>query len=233
VVGYDQANAAIMIRTAPSGGMVFSAGTTDWPLALESDEAVSQITANVIGRLQHRALVIRGPVCAEGEYIGEGEMVGAGQQIGWYVEGGQAAAAGLSEPRWTVAGGELRSGGSAAHVISTSGDGDPWLTITATATDAAGQTWFGSRTVRVAGTEEFLRRRIIRALDALAYPDEQGGALVDQHASEASLADRVIPIRLPWIRRHAEVLTALVADLESRWTADGRMAEGSLRADEK
>ena len=67
-----------------------------------------------------------------------------------------------------------------------SGDDDHWLTVTATARTAAGQTYFGSRTVRVAGTEEYLRRRIIRTLDAMAYPDEQGGALVDQHASEAS-----------------------------------------------
>ena len=233
VAGYDQANAAIMIRTAPSGGMVFSVGSTDWPLALESDEAVGQVTANVVGRLAQRALVIHGPVCAEGEYIGEGEMVGAGREIGWYVDGGQAAAAGLAGPQWTVTGGELRPGGSAGHVISTSADGDPWLTITATATDAAGRPYFGSRTVRVAGTEEFLRRRIIRTLDAMAYPDEQGGALVDQHSSEAALAERVIPIRLPWIKRHAEQLAALMAELEQRWAADGRMADGALRPDER
>src|SRR6185437_8158283 len=42
VAGYDQANAAIVIRTAQSGGMVFSVGTTDWPLGL-ADAAVSQI----------------------------------------------------------------------------------------------------------------------------------------------------------------------------------------------
>ncbi|HEX9064507.1 MAG TPA: N,N-dimethylformamidase beta subunit family domain-containing protein, partial [Streptosporangiaceae bacterium] len=54
VAGYDQANAAMMIRTAPSGGMVFSAGTTDWPLALDTDQAIGQITANVVGRLASR-----------------------------------------------------------------------------------------------------------------------------------------------------------------------------------
>ena len=37
VAGYDEANAAMLLRTAPSGGMVFSVGTTDWPLALETD----------------------------------------------------------------------------------------------------------------------------------------------------------------------------------------------------
>ncbi|HEY3903789.1 MAG TPA: N,N-dimethylformamidase beta subunit family domain-containing protein, partial [Streptosporangiaceae bacterium] len=75
VAGYDQANAAIVIRTAQSGGMVFSTGTTDWPLGL-GDAAVSQITANVIDRLSCRPLRIRGPVCGEGEYIGEGELIG-------------------------------------------------------------------------------------------------------------------------------------------------------------
>ncbi len=98
--------------------------------------------------------------------------------------------------------------------------------------DAAGQPYFGSRTVRVADTEEYLRRRIIRTLDAMAYPDEQGGALVDQHASEATLADRVIPVRLGWMREYAETLTDLMDQLTAIWTANGRMAEGALRPDE-
>jgi hypothetical protein len=233
VAGYDQANAAIVLRTAPSGGMVLSTGTTDWPLALHSDQVISQITDNIVSRLQHRALIIRGPVCAEGEYIGEGEMVGAGRQIGWYADGGQSAAAGLSDPHWQVAGGALHSGGSPGHVRTVSTDGDAFLTITATATDADGQSYFGSRTVRVAPAEEFLRRRIIRMLDAMAYPDEQGGALVDQHASEAELASRVIPVRLPWLQRHAKVLAGLIEELQDRWTDNGRMADASLREDEK
>ena len=110
-----------------------------------------------------------------------------------------------------------------------SADGDDFLTLTATATDPDGREYFGSRTVRVAGSEEYLRRRIIGALDALAFPDEQGGALVDQDTSEAELADRVIPVRLGWIKQHAQTLTHLVAELEVRWNADGRMADGSLR----
>lgn len=232
VAGYDQANAAIMIRTAPSGGIVFSVGSTDWPLALAADAAVSQITANVIDRLRQRALIIRGPVCAEGEYVGEGEMVGADRKVGWYADGGQLTSAGLTDVRWDVAGGQLWPGSSAGHISTVSGEDDEWLTVTATACGPDGSSYFGSRTVRVAGAEEFLRRRIIRALDALAYPDEQGGALVDQHASEAELAARVIPIRLGWIQRHAATLGALVSELEQRWAATGRMADGSLRPDE-
>ena len=232
VAGYDQANAAMMIRTAPSGGMVFSAGTTDWPLALETDQAVGQITANVVGHLARRPLIIHGPVCAEDEYVGEGEMVGAGRAIGWYADGGQAAAAGLSDPAWQVAGGQVTAGASPWHIVTTSGDGDQWLTVTATATDASGQDWFGSRTVRVAPAEEFLRRQLIRSLDSLAYPDEQGGALVDQHASEAELAERVIPVRIGWIQRYARTALALADQLEQRWTADGRMADGALSEDD-
>jgi hypothetical protein len=226
--GYDDANAAIVIRTAPSGGMTFSVGTTDWPLGL-ADPAVSQLTANVIDRLKCRPLVIKGPACAD--YIGEGEMVGAGQRASWYLDG--ARLAGLSELRWNVTGGVLAPGSSTAHIVTTSADGDAYLTVTATATDEQGREYFGSRTVRVAGSEEYLRRRIIRALDALAFPDEQGGALVDQGASEAELADRVIPVRLEWVKEHAGKLTDLVAELEERWTANGRMADASLRPEEK
>lgn len=230
VAGYDQANAAIVIRTAQSGGMVFSTGTTDWPLGL-ADPAVSQITANVVDRLSARALRIRGPVCAEGEYIGEGELVGAGQRADWYIDGAQLAE-GVTGIQWRVAGGRVAPGSSDAHIETESFDGDEYLTITATATDAAGHRYFGSRTVRVAGTEEYLRRRVIRMLDLIAFPDEQGGALVDQDASESELAGRVIPIRLGWIRKHAAVLTDLIDQLEERWTVEGRMADASLTPEE-
>jgi hypothetical protein len=227
VAGYEQANAAIVIRTAQSGGMVLSTGTTDWPLAL-GDPAIARITANVIDRLRCRPLVIRGPVCEEGEYIGEGEMVGAGQQVSWYLDGSQA----VTGPRWSVAGGESAPGSSAKHLTTISGDGDAYLTVTAIATDAQGRECFGSRTVRVAGAEEYLRRRIVRALDAIAFPDEQGGALVDQGASEAQLASGVIPVRLGWIKHHAGILAGLIAELEARWTRDGRLADASLSPDE-
>src|ERR1700744_2301960 len=56
VAGYEQANAAMLLRSAPSGGMVFSVGTTDWPLALETDPAIDRITANVVGRLPNPGL---------------------------------------------------------------------------------------------------------------------------------------------------------------------------------
>ena len=231
VAGQEQANAAVMIRTARSGGMVFSVGTTDWPLAL-GDPAVSRITANVIGRLACRPLVIHGPVCAEGEYIGEGEMVGAGQEARWYLDGGQAAALGLGPPQWQVTGGTVVSQ-DGGQLVTCATDDDLYLTVTATARTADGQECFGSRTVRVAGSEEYLRRRIVRALNALAYPDEQGGALVDQGAAEADLADRVIPIRLGWLREHAAKLSGLIDELEGRWTADGRMADGALQAGDR
>jgi hypothetical protein len=241
VAGPDQANAAMMIRTAPSGGMTFSVGTTDWPLAL-ADGAVGRITENVVSKLASRSLMIHGPVCAEGEYIGEGEMVGAGQDARWYVDGGQANSLGLRDVRWHVAGAEVRdatdagappdAGPDAGMITTRSAEADLWLTVTATATTADGQPCFGSRTVRVAGTEEYLRRRIVRALNALANPDEQGGALVDQHASEASLAERVIPVRLPWVRQYTETLSDLMDQLTAIWTANGRMAEGALRPDE-
>jgi hypothetical protein len=187
----------------------------------------------VIDRLRCLALQIRGPVCGEGEYIGEGEMVGAGQEVSWYVDGGQLAGSSLDDVQWGVAGGRAAPGTSPAHISTVSGDENPYLTVTATAVDAQGREYFGSRTVRVAGTEEYLRRRIIRALDALAFPDEQGGALVDQGASEAELADRVIPVRLGWIQQYSERLNNLVSELEARWVANGRMADASLRPEEK
>jgi hypothetical protein len=233
VAGQEQANAAIMIRTAPSGGMVFSVGTTDWPLALAAGGPVAQITANVVDRLGRRALLIRGPVCPPGEYIGDGELVGAGQQATWYIDGGQAAGLGLADVSWAVAGGAVTGSPDGPQVVTTGTDGDQWLTVTATARGRLGDSYFGSRTVRVAGPEEYLRRRIVRALDALAHPDEQGGALVDQHASEGDLAERVIPVRLGWVQQYAQTLTALVTELEARWEADGRMADGALRPDEK
>jgi len=233
VAGREEANAAIVIRTAGSGGMVFSAGTTDWPLALATDPGVSRITDNVIKRLANRALAIHGPICPEGEYVGEGAAVGARQEVGWYADGDQAATVGLSSIEWAVLGGEPTIAEADDHLVTRSGEDDPWVTVTATARDADGNAYFGSRTVRVLPTEEYLRRRIIRVLDAMAFPDEQGGALVDQHASEAALAERVIPVRLGWVRRHAQTLEGLMAELEEIWISDGRMADGALRDDER
>jgi hypothetical protein len=241
VAGREDANAAMMLRTAPSGGMVFSVGTTDWPLALDSDPAIGQITANVVGRLAHGSLRIHGPVCAESAYVGDGDMIGPDTDTGWYLNGDQVAALGLAGVEWQVRGGERAAGAGADHdaggpgvpLVTRSADGQEWLTVTATAQDAAGRRYFGSRTVRVLDTDEFLRRRVIRALNAIAYPDEQGGALVDQHAAEGELAERVIPVRLGWLAEYTGVLSGLLADLEARWTISGRMADGALRPDEK
>jgi hypothetical protein len=233
VAGQDQANAAIMIRSAPSGGMVFSTGTTDWPLALSSDPAVGRITSNVIDRLSRRSLVIRGPVGAEEDYVADGGAVGAGQKVGWYTDGGQSAVAGLGAVEWVVQGGEVMPDAIGDYLVTCSSDADRWVTVTAAARDGDGVAYFGSRTLRVLPTEEYLRYRIVGALNAMAFPDEQGGALVDQHASQGTLADRVIPVRLGWVRRHARILDQLMTELEAIWNADGRMAEGALRDDEK
>jgi hypothetical protein len=73
----------------------------------------------------------------------------------------------------------------------------------------------------------------VRVLDAIAYPDEQGGALVDQNASEGELASRVIPVRLDWVLRHADTLGDLMIELKEIWTGSGRMDEGSFRDDER
>ncbi|MGO8876887.1 MAG: N,N-dimethylformamidase beta subunit family domain-containing protein [Acidimicrobiales bacterium] len=231
VAGREEANAAIMIRTAASGAMVFSTGTTDWPLAL-TDDRISRITDNVVRRLCARPLRIHGPICPEGEYVGEGAAVGAETEVRWYVDGDQAARAGLTGLRWSVQG-EDHAGDEGTAIVTRSPDGQDWLTVTATARDSEGKDYFGSQTVRVLSTEEYLRRRIIRVLDAMAFPDEQGGALVDQHASEGELAQRVIPVRLGWVQRHAKTLETLMAALEEIWTASGRMDEGALRAGER
>jgi len=233
VAGREEANAAIMIRTAPSGAMVFSTGTTDWPLALATDPHVSCITDNVIRRLVKRPLRIHGPTCPEDEYVGDGAAVGPERDVSWYLDGDQSIAAELTDVRWDVQGATHTVDRAGTHLVTRSGEGETWLTVTATARDAAGTGYFGSQTVQVLSTEEFLRRRIVREIDAMAFPDEQGGALVDQHASEAELAGRVIPVRLEWVRRHGETLGRLTSELKGIWTASGRMDEGALGKHEK
>jgi hypothetical protein len=77
-----------------------------------------------------------------------------------------------------------------------------------------------------------------------AHPPQVAGeaAAVDE-AGQGELPERLGIGRLPrsaltvtrlgWIQQHMATLTALVAELEARWTANGRMADGSLRPDEK
>ncbi len=148
VTGYGQANAAMMFRTAPSGGMVFSVGTTDWAVALDSDQAVSTVTDNVVRRLANRSLRIRGPVSPDGEYLDDPDVVGPNRQIGWHLDGSQLTAAGLGEAAWSVTG-QVLSQRRGREIDIDSGPGGGWLTVTATAKDAAGQTYFGSRTIQV------------------------------------------------------------------------------------
>jgi hypothetical protein len=231
VTGAARANAAMMIRTARSGGTVFSVGTTDWPLALAAHPEVSRITANVVSRLARPSIMLHGPTYAAGDYLGDGDVVGAGQVVAWYLDGGQSSALGLHGPEWSVAGGEVIEDGP---VLRTRAAHEPgWLTVAVNVADSDGVGHFGSRTVRVASREEHLRRKVVRSLHAMANPDEQGGALVDQKASEAELAGRVIPIRLQWVKHHAMALHAALTELESMWESDGRMAEASLRDGER
>jgi hypothetical protein len=233
VAGREEANAAIMIRTAASGAMVVSTGTTDWPLALASDPHVSRITDNVVRRLANRPLRIHGPTLATGDYVGEGAAVGADLDVSWYLDGSQSGAVGLNDVQWAVVGAAHRLSEDGAHLVTRSSEGEQWLTVTATGRDSAGNGYFGSQTVRVLDREEYLRRRIVRVLDLIAYPDEQGGALVDQDVGESELASRVIPVRLDWVLQHVETLGGLMSELKEIWTRSGRMDEGSFRDNER
>lgn len=228
VSGYGQANAAMMFRTASSGGMVFSVGTTDWSLALETDPAVSTITGNVVRRLARPSLCIRGPVCHDGEYLEDPDVIGPALAVGWHLDGGQATALGLGEVEWSVTGSGQPVETRGRELTMESGPGDGWLTVTVTASDAGGHQHFGSRTVRVLSTEDHLRRRIVAAMHAMAYPDEQGGCLVDQRTSQAALAERVIPVRLRCVQAQLPVLENLTRQLEALWSATGRMADGDI-----
>ena len=150
----------------------------------------------------------------------------------WYVDGDQVAGQDLTAIEWQVRGGQpARAEGR--QLVTRSAEDERWLTLTVTARDRHGRAYFGSRTVRVLPADEYLQRRVIRTLNAIAFPDEQGGALVGQHATEGELAERVIPVRLRWISEHTEELLRLLADLDARWSASGRMADASLRPDEK
>jgi hypothetical protein len=185
-----------------------------------------------VSRLARHPLRIHGPVCPEAEYVGDGDMIGPGRDVTWYVNGGQVASGALTQIEWEVRGGE-RAGGEGSLLVTRSAESAQWLTLTATARDQHGQVYFGSRTVRVLSADEYARRRLVRTLNAIAFPDEQGGALVDQHATEGELADRVIPVRLAWISQYLPALQQLMAELDERWSASGRMADATLRPDEK
>jgi hypothetical protein len=152
--------------------------------------------------------------------------------VTWYVDGDQVAGHGLTQIDWQVRGGEPASS-DGRLLVTRSGEDEHWLTVTATAGDSEGNAYFGSRTVRVLSADEYARRRLVRTLNAIAFPDEQGGALVDQHATEGELAERVIPVRLAWISQHLATLQHLMAELEARWEASGRIADATLRPDEK
>jgi len=149
--------------------MVFSVGTRDWPLVLDTDRDVGRITANVVSRLAHHPLRIHGPVCPEAEYVGDGDMIGPDRDVTWYINGSQVAEHGLTQIEWEVRGGE-RASGEGSLLVTRSVEDAQWLTLTATARDQHGQVYFGSRTVRVLSADEYARRRLVRTLNAIAFP---------------------------------------------------------------
>lgn len=141
--------AATMVVIRP-GGVVFTAGTTDWPRLLASGHpVVGRITRNVLDRV--RVPIRRLHVPATGE---------AGRTVDAWVDAERAATV-----EWTVSRGHVR--GSGRRAVLTLPEGPGPLTISARIHEG-GHDHFATATVEVLTDVEAAQVAVLRAIRHLA-----------------------------------------------------------------
>lgn len=172
--------ATITTYTDRSGGIVFTGGTTDWPIAVERDATVEQITRNVLRYLTARSLRVIGP--AGGLHDGRERLV-EGETVGFHVDLADLDGIQDTEIMWRVAGGddnaEWQAGGVVHH--ATAGRSGQYQTISVLVRLGDGSlVAFGSKTLEVVGRREGAAARLRAKLRRAASPSGPPGSYAAQ-----------------------------------------------------
>ena len=196
--------------SSPSGGTVFQAATTDWPMLLGRDPIVSRITANVIDRLRLPSVRIVGPVGPV-----RGTSVPEYRQAQLYVDQGRPFAGNPTRFCWTVRGKEvtvLDSEGPLANVVT--GAGGQLMTVEVLVYDGDGsEIGFGSVTFCPLTEREALSAELCMLLSEMVMPGEPSAPLVEPEISVEELGRRLVQGNLPWIADRATRLAEIVQRL--------------------
>ncbi len=207
-VGRRDAAATMGIRTAPSGGIVFQAATTDWPILVGLNPVVATITRNVIDRLRWPAIRVVGPLPARG-----GRMIAAcGQRVSFHADLGAQALAPGHAVRWNVVGGRIVAQSQLAIEVEADRQVG-FLTVSASLGTEAATVGFGTTTSVLLDAEDAARFELMQLLRELAAPDEPAGPMVALTHELTDQAALYSSVHEPMLGERAERLRDVLARL--------------------
>ena len=210
------AAATMGIYSSPRGGIVFTGGTTDWPIVVARNEQVAAITRNVLDRLRLRSARVIGPLPTRG-----GRMLAAeGETKQFQVDVSDRVASSDLEHEWVVAGAEpIGSLDQRVIAVKMPSPVAP-VTVSVVVKDGSGPIAFGTRTLLPLTHEDSLKLEICILLREMVMPGDPIGPLVAPTADPLSLIDGVVTIALPTIRNGAARLQEVADELIELWSQD-------------
>jgi hypothetical protein len=216
--------------TAPNGGIVFQAATTDWPLVAAGDPTVERITRNVLDRLSHRSVPILGPY----PLLAGTPRATAGAEATF------AAGIGRLPPRdwrrlsyrWHI-GQDVIKSGSPTVVVQV--PQEPRVLSVAVEVVAADEVIaFGAMTTVTLTRHEAMRVQIIQLLREIAAPGDPSGVLVQPTRDALEAALEINRINMPWMgaraTRLAQLLEVLLNETIDIGSESGRRYLEDIRA---
>lgn len=225
-------HATLGMFTNPSGGLTFQAATTDWPICVATDQAVEQITRNVLDRLQLRSARLVGPV-PRSEDMGIAPVT-EGEVSAIYVDLGRLAGHGAGRDlafSWEAAGCDILAGDGTPVLWIRPCPGEVLVTISVTVSAADQAIAFGSTTVHALSRADGLRTAICTTIRNIAMPSEPAAPLFAPAENPSERIRDVSQSRLEWLRGRAQQLSQLTSELEAVWDEDGQMAGTAVDPD--
>lgn len=176
--------ATMSIYTDRSGAIVFSGGTTDWPIAAGSDPEVAQVTRNLLRYLSIRSVRLTGP--GGGLHDGRERLV-EGETVTFHIALADLAGD-VGEIRWRVGHaddpGEWKVGGITQEVTVGPVGGYQTVSVLVTGPDGA-ELGFGSKVLEVVGSRAGATARLRAKLRHAAAPFGPPGSLAMQEGPAA------------------------------------------------
>jgi hypothetical protein len=231
-VARGNAQATLGLFTNVSGGLTFSASTTDWPMCVPTDSVVEQITRNVLDRLSLPSARLVGPI-SQAEDMGfapatEGEVSAIYADIGRLARDHEAEELTFD---WTASGCDITGDKDGPVIWIRPLPGAVLVTVALTVRRGDAVVAFGSKTVHATSKADGLRTAICAVIRNVAMPSEPAAPLFSPVENPRERIRDVSQSRLEWLRGRAQQLASLATELEAVWEEDGSMAGTAVSPD--
>lgn len=202
--------------TSPNGGVVFQGATTDWPLAMKSDETLTTITRTVIEKLALGSVRVLGPFpCVNGEPRGvRGEKAQYAVDLGDISLDESAAFA----FEWDINGTSVTT--ESPLVEFAIADSAAIVTVSVTVTENAVPVRFGSTTFYTVSPETHMLEDIAGMLRDMVMPGDPSQPLVIPTGSPSAVAPSMTQVNLDLFGDRARSLIERLDDLARLRNAD-------------